>query len=114
VTDHLTSCPTCAAAVREDRLDDHLHWHRTLTNIPMKERTMEHTEIGWAIQQMRNGAKVARRGWNGPGQHLSLQVPDEGSKMTLPYIYISTVTGDLVPWLASQTDILASDWEVVA
>jgi hypothetical protein len=30
--------------------------------------------------------------------------------MTLPYIYMRTAQGDLVPWLASQTDILASDW----
>jgi hypothetical protein len=42
---------------------------------------------------------------------VKLQVPDEHSKMTLPYIYMSTVTGDLVPWLASQTDMLARDWE---
>jgi hypothetical protein len=41
---------------------------------------------------------------------LELQVPDANSKMTLPYIYMSTVTGDLVPWLASQTDVLADDW----
>lgn len=43
---------------------------------------------------------------------LALQVPDAGSKMTLPYIYMRTVMGDLVPWLASQTDVLAEDWEV--
>jgi hypothetical protein len=30
--------------------------------------------------------------------------------MTLPFIFISTVQGDLVPWLASQTDLLADDW----
>lgn len=41
---------------------------------------------------------------------LELQVPDEHSKMTLPYIYMKTVTGDLVPWIASQTDILSEDW----
>lgn len=69
--------------------------------------------IGWAIKQMRDGSKVMRSGWNGKGQWLALQVPDQHSKMTLPYIYISTVTGALVPWLASQTDILAMDWEVV-
>lgn len=69
--------------------------------------------IGWAIKQMANGCRVTRRGWNGPGQYLELQVPDANSKMTLPYIYITTVQGDLVPWLASQTDILAVDWEVV-
>lgn len=41
---------------------------------------------------------------------LALQVPDAHSKMSLPYIYMSTVSGDLVPWLASQTDVLADDW----
>jgi len=69
--------------------------------------------IGEAIQCMENGCNVTRLGWNGPGQWIALQVPDEHSKMTLPYIYIKTVQGDLVPWLASQTDILATDWERV-
>lgn len=69
--------------------------------------------FGWAIKQMHNGAKVCRSGWNGKGMWLALQVPDDNSKMTLPYIYMSTVQGDLVPWAASQTDILATDWQVV-
>ena len=67
--------------------------------------------IGWAIDELESGNKVRRRGWNGKDQHLQLQVPDENSKMTLPYVYISTVTGDLVPWLCSQTDLLSGDWE---
>ena len=66
--------------------------------------------ISEAIEIMRDGGKVTRKGWNGAGQFLELQVPDEHSKMTLPYIYITTVAGDRVPWLASQTDILAQDW----
>ena len=70
--------------------------------------------FGWAIKQMHNGAKVCRSGWNGKGMWLALQVPDANSKMTLPYIYMSTVQGDLVPWLASQTDMLATDWQVVS
>lgn len=69
--------------------------------------------MGWAIDQMRFGQRVAREGWNGPGQYLMLQNPDEHSKMTLSYIYITTVQGDLVPWVASQTDILAHDWLIV-
>jgi hypothetical protein len=69
--------------------------------------------MGWAIQQMREGNKVTRTGWNGKDMYLALQVPDEHSKMTLPYVYIKTVQGDLVPWLCSQTDLLATDWEVV-
>lgn len=66
-----------------------------------------------AIEAMREGERVARTNWNGKNQFLELQVPDEHSKMTLPYIYITTVQGDRVPWLASQTDILANDWLVV-
>jgi hypothetical protein len=75
--------------------------------------TSEDMTIGNAIFQMRDGQKVTRRGWNGPGQFLELQIPDAHSKMTLPYIYITTVKGDRVPWLASQTDILANDWYIV-
>ena len=70
--------------------------------------------IGQAIEEMRKGAKVSRSGWNGKGMWLSLQVPDSHSKMTLPYVYMHTAQGDLVPWLCSQTDLLAVDWSIVA
>jgi hypothetical protein len=81
--------------------------------------------FGQAIEALKDGRKVARRGWNGKGLHLELQVPDEHSKMTLPYIYMqypSLKASDTapeshidarVPWLASQTDMLAEDWMVV-
>jgi hypothetical protein len=69
--------------------------------------------IGWAVKQMRSGARVARAGWNGKGMWLALQVPDEHSKMGLPYVYMRTAQGPLVPWLCSQTDLLAMDWDVV-
>lgn len=68
--------------------------------------------IGWAVKQMHNGARVTRSGWNGRGMFLELQVPDDHSKMTLPYVFIRTAQGDLVPWLCSQTDLLATDWEI--
>ncbi len=68
--------------------------------------------IGWAVKQMWDGSRVRRTGWNGPGQYLKIQVPDAGSMNTLPYVYIITVTGDRVPWTASQTDLLATDWEL--
>lgn len=74
---------------------------------------MDEHNCGWMLDALKDGKSVSRTGWNGPGQYLTLQVPDAGSKMTLPYIYITTVQGDLVPWLASQTDILATDWILV-
>ena len=68
-------------------------------------------DFGWAIQQLKAGRRVTRMGWNGRGMYLELQVPDTNSKMTLPYIYMYTAQGHLVPWLASQTDMLADDWD---
>lgn len=70
-------------------------------------------KIGSAIQCMENGEKVSRTNWNGKGMYLELQVPDAHSKMTQPYVYMKTVDNNLVPWIASQTDLLASDWFVV-
>lgn len=79
--------------------------------------------FGQALQELKQGNKAARLGWNGKGIFIELQVPDENSKMTSPYIFIDT-TGlqtnnemapkSRVPWLASQTDMLAEDWEIVA
>jgi hypothetical protein len=66
-----------------------------------------------ALILLKAGRRLSREGWNGKGMWIEVQRPDEHSKMSLPYIYMSTVTGDLVPWLASQTDILAEDWGVV-
>lgn len=75
---------------------------------------MEQKTIGWAVKQMHNGQKVCRCGWNGKGMWLMIQTPDEHSKMTKPYVYMKTVDGDLVPWLYSQSDLLATDWELAA
>lgn len=66
--------------------------------------------IGEAIKELRRGNAVCREGWNGKNMYLKLQVPDKNSKMTLPYVYMKTAQGDLVPWLCSQTDLLAIDW----
>jgi Protein of unknown function (DUF2829) len=67
-------------------------------------------DIGQAIEEMRAGQRVTRLGWNGKGQFLELQEPDEHSKMSLPYVFITTVKGERVPWICSQTDLLAHDW----
>jgi hypothetical protein len=76
-------------------------------------RILEEGTFGWAIEELKAQRAVARQGWNGKGMWLRLQVPDAHSKMTLPYIYMRTVTDDNVPWLASQTDMLADDWVAV-
>jgi hypothetical protein len=76
-------------------------------------------DFGDALRFLKAGNKVARDGWNGKGLWLELQRPDAGSKMTLPYVYLNypddarNTPGARVPWLASQTDMLAEDWEIV-
>ena len=69
--------------------------------------------FGEAISELKKGNKVTRKGWNGKNMWLELQVPDAHSKMTLPYIYMKTADNNKVPWLASQTDVLSEDWEVI-
>lgn len=70
-------------------------------------------DFGEALEELKNHQRVARDGWNGRGQFIELQVPDEHSKMARPYIFVSPVDGNLVPWVASQSDLLAEDWRVV-
>lgn len=89
--------------------------------------------FGMAVEAMKRGAKVARRGWNGKGMYIWVmpgstvsgcnQVTDphlaeidkaEGEIRFLGSIRMRTATGDvLTGWLASQTDMLAEDWEIV-
>ena len=59
-------------------------------------------DIGWAVQQMWNGGIVRRQGWNGKNMGLKMQKP--------AYVFMRTAQGE-VPWLCSQTDLLATDWE---
>lgn len=69
--------------------------------------------FGWALEYLKQGKKLQRRGWNGKGMYIHIQNPDENSKMTQPLIYMKTADNNLVPWLASQTDVLADDWQLV-
>lgn len=81
--------------------------------------------FGQAIEALRKGECVARAGWNGKGMWLGLVQgyeynPDEGRATAyalgcqkLPWIGMKTADGCFVPWLASQTDMLAEDWAVV-
>lgn len=84
--------------------------------------------FGQALEKLKQGELVARAGWNGKNMFLLL-VPGstfkvnrtpllgiypEGTEVTyLPHVDMKTATGEVVPWLASQTDILAEDWKVL-
>lgn len=90
--------------------------------------------FGQAIEALKEGKSVSRSGWNGKGMWLALspgsdalpaanfwapanrQFAEEqgGTAKVLPVITMKTATGEiLMGWLASQTDMLAEDWEVM-
>jgi len=88
---------------------------------------MSKMNFGEALGLLKNGKRVSREGWNGKGMFLFL-VP--GSTFTVnrppllgiypegtvinyqPHIDMRTAQGTIVPWLASQSDVLAEDWTV--
>lgn len=79
-------------------------------------------DFGEAVKYLKRGLKVCRQGWNGKGMYLAhvnsyqYKVNGEVHKDSLflsPWIGMKTADGKFVPWLASQTDILAEDWTFV-
>ncbi len=105
--------------------------------------------FGQALEAIKAGHNVARRGWNGKGMHLFLmrgalqanqwgydvgeEIPpshpstQDGVSISLfdardcdeisilPSIGMKTASGSLlIGWLASQTDMLAEDWERIS
>lgn len=81
-----------------------------------------------ALDFIKAGERVAREGWNGkgmfiflvPGSHFEvsreplLSILGEGTPVDYrSHIDMKTADGSIVPWVASQTDLLAEDWRVV-
>lgn len=79
-----------------------------------------------ALEKIKDGFKVFREGWNGkdmfiflvPGSTFAVNRPPllgiypEGAKINYHgHIDMKTATGEVVPWVASQTDLLAEDWD---
>ncbi len=95
------------------------------------EMRLKDMAFGSAITAMKDGHRVARSGWNGKGMWLVLVQPDDDANVPprpayavngivddatngcLPWIGMKTADNKFVPWLASQTDVLAEDWQIV-
>ena len=89
---------------------------------------METCNFGWALDKLKSGCRVARYGWNWtdmfiflvPGSTFTvnraplLGIYSEGTEINYqPHIDMRTSNGTIVPWLASQSDMLAEDWCIV-
>lgn len=87
-------------------------------------------KFGEAIEALKQGKKVSREGWNGKNMFLVYvrETPDVYTAEGTPYfkagvinttinahIDMYTADGNMQPgWLASQTDMLAEDWQIAA
>ncbi|MFI0406611.1 DUF2829 domain-containing protein [Actinomadura sp. 3N508] len=87
--------------------------------------------FGEALERLRDGERLARDGWNGRGMFIVLQagypngIPINANTAQAagirqgtvckfrPYLMMFTAERDFVPWVASQTDLLAADWTTV-
>lgn len=73
-------------------------------------------QFGTAVALAKIGHRIARAGWNGKGMfvfHVATWTFTDGRNDNLPllpFLAMKTATNEVVPWLASQTDILATDW----
>lgn len=87
---------------------------------------VEGKTFGNAVEWLKLGKRVTRAGWNGKGMYLFFVSGQEMAKRTgygfgqyenepdwNSYIVMKTADNKLVPWLASQTDVLAEDWEII-
>jgi hypothetical protein len=86
--------------------------------------------FGEALDALKSGCRVTRDGWNGKGMYVAYQkgypdgVPINANTAQAtggvvgaicifrPYLMMKTVDDEFVPWVASQTDLLAEDWRV--
>lgn len=82
----------------------------------------ERLDFGGAVAALKEGLRVAREGWNGKGMWLiyvggneyDVDAPLRFNTTELAsFIAMKTADNKLVPWLASQTDVLAEDWQIV-
>ena len=89
---------------------------------------MQDLTFGHALVSLKEGAKLARSGWNGKGMFIYLVPANSypaqtgaakshfGENAMVPYgayLAMKTAQDTVVPWLASQGDVLADDWEIV-
>jgi hypothetical protein len=88
-------------------------------------------DFSQALAAVKSGSRIARTGWNGPGQFVVHQagypdgiainantaratgIPQGTVQKFAPYLMMRNAQGVFVPWLASQGDLLADDWELV-
>jgi hypothetical protein len=90
-------------------------------------RKTDGLSFGIALEALKKGLKIARKGWNGKGMFIHY-VPENnypaqtqadkshytsGIVPCAGYMAIKSVDETSTPWVISQSDALADDWQVI-
>lgn len=58
-----------------------------------------------------NGSRIRRTGWNGKDQYV--EAGQQQGNITEPFLVLHNQQGGVVPWVPSQGDLYANDWEIM-
>lgn len=118
---------TCGGEPNHPKHDGYISWS-PLDVFDNTYREPNGLSFGVALEALRSGAKVCREGWNGKGMFIFLVdgstfkvsrppllgIYPEGTEINYhAHIDMKTADDQVVPWLASQTDVLAEDWMMI-
>lgn len=80
-------------------------------------------DFSQALELCKDGQRITRKNWNGKGMFvfyvahwtpLSYVDQDKTHDFNIsPFLAMKNVAGNIIPWVASQTDILGDDWVVL-
>lgn len=113
-----------------EKHDGYISWSPAKQFLRAYRKPGDLMNFSLALEYMRQGRSIARTGWNGKGMFVyyvpeGRYVPttvvggriananDDGLVPYRAYVAMKTVDNDVVPWIASQSDLLADDWVVV-
>ena len=96
--------------------DDYISWSpKSAFEVAYKQ--INGLNFGLAVEGLKKGYRLQRKGWNGKGMWLEAQFPDACSKMTHPYLFMNIPECEegirRLPWQPAQVDIFSEDWQVV-
>ena len=63
-----------------------------------------------ALKAMKDGKSIRLSQWK-EDVYISIQTPDNNSKMTAPYMYVTSRNGK-APWIPTQIEIMSNQWEI--
>jgi hypothetical protein len=110
---------------------DQQNWEQMKMDVPDVVDINDAIDFGQALFFVKSGWRISRANWNGANMWVVLQKGypdgiainsntakatgfDEGSVHAFrPYLMMFTADAQFVPWVASQSDILAEDWYLV-